>query len=86
MREYKIREVSHNQIAVHTDGWAFDVLFGNAAGGHYIAIPSWGICVPAGKANDTFYNRERLSQCKDECVANHAAEIAAAIAETWGKE
>ncbi len=86
MRKYKIREISHNQIDVQTNGWSFGVIFGASVDGHYIAIPGWGVCVPAGKANDTFYNRERLAQCKDECVADSAAEIAAAIAEHFGDD
>lgn len=86
MRKYKIREISHNEIDVQTNGWSFGVIFGACVSGHYIAIPEWGVSVPAARADDTYYNRIKLGNCKNKFVEDSAEEIAAAIRDCFGEE
>lgn len=76
---YKGSRTGAEEFVVDTDGLSFGIIFGDCESGHYIAIPQYGVCVPAANPDDPFYNRERLSGCGNEFVRDNASTLAAAI-------
>lgn len=76
---YKGSKTDAEEFTVDTDGLSFGIIFGECESGHYIAIPQYGVCVPAANPDDPFYNRERLSGCGNEFVRDNAGTLAAAI-------
>lgn len=49
------------EVSISLQGECWLVIFGEHANGHFIAVPSHGICCEAADAEDTFYNAEKLS-------------------------
>lgn len=76
---YKGSKTDAEESTVETDGLSFGIIFGDCEAGHYIAIPQYGVCVPADRADDTFYNYERLHGCKNQFVKDNAKTLACAI-------
>lgn len=88
-REFSLREGDKTyaeEFTVETDGLAFGIIFGECASGYFIAIPQYGVSVPAAKADDAFYNYERLHGCKDQFVKDNAKTLACAIKAYCGEE
>lgn len=82
IRPFKLHKgigTTAEEFFVDTDGLSFGIIFGDCNAGHYIAIPQFGVCVPAGSSNDTFYNYERLSNCNNQLVRDNAKTLASAI-------
>lgn len=89
LREFTLREGDTSyaeEFTVETDGMAFGIIFGECALGHFIALPQYGVSVPAGAATDTHYNYERLHGCKNQFVKDNAKTLAVAIAAYCGKD
>lgn len=89
LREFDLREGDKSEaqeFTVETDGMAFGIIFGECASGHFIALPQYGVSVPAARAEDIFYNYERLHGCKNQFVKDNAKTLAVAIAAYCGEE
>ncbi len=76
---YKGSKTGAEEFVVETDGLSFGIIFGECESGYYIAIPQYGVCVPAAKPEEPFYNYERLLNCANEFVRDNAKTLAAAI-------
>lgn len=76
---YKGSKTDAEEFMIETDGLSFGIIFGECESGYYIAIPQYGVCVPAAKPDDPFYNYERLSGCKNQFVKDNAKTLAGAI-------
>lgn len=76
---YKGSKTDVTEFTVETDGLSFGIIYGECESGYFIAIPSFGVSVPAAAPDDAFYNRERLRGCKNKLVADSAGTLACAI-------
>lgn len=82
IRPYKLyrgTRTGAEEFVVDTDGLSFGIIFGECEAGYFIAIPQFGVCVPAVKPDDAFYNYERLHNCKNQLVKDNAKTLAEAI-------
>ncbi len=82
IRPYKVcgyGTTSAVEFVVDTDGLSFGIIYGECTSGYFIAIPNFGVSVPAAAPEDTFYNYERLRSCKNKFVSDNAKTLACAI-------
>lgn len=76
---YRGSKTEVTEFVVETDGLSFGIIYGECESGYFIAIPNFGISVPAAAPEDAFYNREKLRECNNKFVADNAGTLACAI-------
>ena len=81
MSKCRIIPLDDNEFTLETSGRSFHICLGSHTNGNYIAIPDWGVCSESSGWNDTFWNKEQLTNCKSETVAENAEAIVRAIKE-----
>ena len=52
------------EISAEIDGSKYLIIYGNHINGGFCCIPDWNIACEMGNPGDTFYNTEKLRQCK----------------------